>query len=199
TEGLPHLATVMFDAQKYPLDDNLAWTRDYVNTYGQRVMVEGIIEELSVAGRTQAVQRDAYVEKAVRYVAETKVDLLVADLGTEQQSDHVGGVKYLKARAQALTEKLGKARLVLHGTSSLSTDQMQGLAGDGVVRVNMWTRIVREAGQHAAKQLLARQAAIEAGDFEAIESRQYLADSIEAAADIMVDVMELIGYPKLRL
>jgi fructose/tagatose bisphosphate aldolase len=132
-------------------------------------------------------------------VAETKVDLLVADLGTEQQSDHVGGVQYLKARAQAITEKLGDARLVLHGTSSLSTDQMQGLAGDGVVRVNMWTRIVREAGQYAAKQLIARQAAIEAGDFEATESRQYLYDSIEAAANIMVEVMELVGYPKLRL
>ncbi len=199
TEGLPHLATVMFDAQKYSLEDNLAWTRDYVSTYGKRVMVEGIIEQLSVAGHSQAVQRDSYVEKALNYVAETKVDLLVADLGTEQQSDHVGGVQYLKSRAQAITAKLGEARLVLHGTSSLSTDQMQGLAGDGVIRVNMWTRIVREAGQYAARQLIARQAAIEAGDFEATESRQYLYDSIEAAAQIMVEVMELVGYPKLRL
>jgi fructose/tagatose bisphosphate aldolase len=199
TEGLPYLATVMFDAQKYPLEDNIAMTRDYVNTYGKHVLVEGIMEELSVAGRTQAVQRDSYVEKAVAYMAETKVDLLVADLGTEQQSNHVGGVQYLRTRAQAITEKLGDARLVLHGTSSLNVEQMQGLAEDGVIRVNMWTRIVREAGQQAAQKLLARQAAITAGDFEATESRQYLQDSTEAAADIMVGVMEQIGYPKLRL
>ncbi|MHB8628778.1 MAG: class II fructose-bisphosphate aldolase [Aggregatilineales bacterium] len=199
TEGLPYLATVMFDAQKYPLEDNVAWTRDYINTYGKRVLVEGIIEELSIAGRSRAVQRDSYVEKAVNYMAETKVDFLVADLGTEQQSDHVGGVQYLKARAQSITEKLGDARLVLHGSSSLSIDQMQGLANDGVIRVNMWTRIVREAGQHAAKKLIARQAAIEAGEFEATESHQYLQDSTEAAADIMVEVMEQISYPKLRM
>jgi fructose-bisphosphate aldolase class II len=197
TEGLPHLATVMFDAQKYPFEDNLAWTREYVATCGDQVMVEGIIEELGVAGRTQAVQRDAYVEKAAHFVNETQVDLLVADLGTEQQSDRVGGVRYLKERAQALTASLGDARLVLHGTSSLSADQMQGLAADGVIRVNMWTRIAREAGQHAARKLIARKDAIEAGDFEAVESRQYLHDSTEAAAAVMAEVMELIGYPRL--
>ncbi len=198
TEGLPYLATVMFDAQKYALEDNLAWTADYVRTYGDQVLVEGIFEQLSVSGgRAQAVQRDAYIEQAVDYVARTGVDLLVADLGTEQQSDTVGGVRYLKERAQALTAALGDAKLVLHGTSSLTTDQMQGLAGDGVIRVNMWTRIVREAGQYAARKLIEREDAIARGEFEAAESRQYLHDSIEAAADIMVEVMELLGYPQL--
>jgi fructose/tagatose bisphosphate aldolase len=199
TEGLSHLATVMFDAQKYPLEDNIAWTREYVQTYGRDVLVEGIIEELSVAGQTQAVQRDSYVETAVRYLAETKADLLVADLGTEQQSDHVGGVRYLKERARSLTAQLGDARLVLHGTSCLTSDQMHDLASDGVIRVNMWTRIAREAGQYAAKQLIARKDAIEHGDFEATESRQYLHDSIDAAAAIMVEVMEAIGYPRLSV
>jgi fructose-bisphosphate aldolase, class II len=199
TEGLPHLATVMFDAQKYPLEDNIAWTRDYVQTYGRDVLVEAIIEELSVAGQKQAVQRDAYVETATRYMAETKADLLVADLGTEQQSDHVGGVRYLKERARELTANLGGAKLVLHGTSSLNVDQMGDLASDGVVRVNMWTRIAREAGQYAARQLIARKDAIERGDFEATESHQYLVDSIESAAGTMVEVMEAIGYPRLRI
>ncbi len=197
TDGLPYLATVMFDAQKYPLDDNLAWTRDYVATYGTQVLVEGILEELSVAGQKHAVQRDAYIEKAVRYVAETGVDFLVADLGTEQQSARVGGVRYLKERAVELTGRLNEARLVLHGTSCLSNDDIHNLATDGVIRVNMWTRIVREAGQAAAKSLVARWEAIEAGEFEATESHQYLHDSTEAAASIMVEVMEAIGYPRL--
>ncbi len=199
TEGLPHLATVMFDAQKYPLEQNTAMTREYVQAYGDQVMVEGIIEELSVAGRAQAVQRDEYIEKAVSFIETTGVDLLVADLGTEQQSDRVGGVRYLKERAEALTASLGQAMLVLHGTSSLTVPQMQGLAGDGVIRVNMWTRIVREAGQYAAGQLIARQDAIAAGDFEAAESRQYLDDSIEKAAAIMLEVLEVLGYARLGL
>jgi fructose/tagatose bisphosphate aldolase len=112
----------------------------------------------------------------------------------------VGEVRYLQERARALTAGLGgEARLVLHGTSSLSLGQMQGLGEDGVVRVNMWTRIVREAGQHAAARLIERQDAIRANDFEACESRQYLADSIEKAAEIMCQVMETIGYARLRV
>jgi fructose/tagatose bisphosphate aldolase len=187
----------MFDAQKYDFDDNLACTRDYVATYGKQVLVEGIIEELNVAGQHQAVRRDAYVENAARYVAETGVDFLVADLGTEQQSHGVGGVRYLKERAQELTSRLGNARLVLHGTSCLTHEEMQHVPTDGVIRVNIWTRIVREAGQAAANHLLERREAIAAGDFEATESRQYLHDSTEAAASIMVEVMEAIGYPRL--
>jgi fructose/tagatose bisphosphate aldolase len=197
TEGLPYLATVMFDAQKYSFDDNLTWARDYVAAYGDQVLVEGIIEELGIAGHVGAVQRDAYVEKATQFMRETHADLLVADLGTEQMSTQIGEARYLKPRAQALTAALGEARLVLHGTSCLSRDQMQGLAGDGVIRVNMYTRIVREAGQHAARQLIARREAIEAGDLEATESRQYLYDSIEAAADVMVEVMDTLGYGRL--
>ena len=200
TEALPHLATVMFDAQKYPFADNLAWTQEYVATYGSQVMVEGIIEELAVGGQSHAVQKDDYVQKAVRFMDETGVDLLVADLGTEQQSDRVGEARYLKARGQALTASLGgEAKLVLHGTSCLSLDQIVNLADDGVIRVNMWTRIVREAGQFAAAQLIARQAAIATGDFEATESHQYLDDSTLRAAEIMLEVMETIGYPRLAL
>lgn len=198
TEGLPYLASVMFDAQKYPFDDNLAWTRDYVATYGKEVLVEGIVEELSVAGQKQAVQSDAYVEKAVRFGSETNVDFLVADLGTEQQSAGVGGVRYLKERARELTNRFNEARLVLHGTSCLTGDEMRQLPSDGIIRVNMWTRIVREAGQAAANRLFTRRDGIAVGDFEATESRGYLYDSIEAAAAIMVDVMDAIGYPRLN-
>jgi hypothetical protein len=63
----------------------------------------------------------------------------------------------------------------------------------------MWTRIVREAGQFAAEQLIARQDAIRRGDFEATESARYLMDSTEYAAQIMADVMETIGYARLRI
>ena len=47
------------------------------------------------------------------------------------------------------------------------------------------------------RKLIEREDAIARGEFEAAESRQYLHDSIEAAADIMVGVMELLGYPQL--
>jgi fructose/tagatose bisphosphate aldolase len=199
TEGVAHVATVMFDAQRYPLEENIALTREYVEAYGERVLVEGILEELSVAGMKDAVQKDGYIDKATDYIARTGVDFIVADLGTEQQSNSAGGVTYLKARAQSLTQALGDARLVLHGTSSLQPPQMQNLAEDGVVRANMWTRLVRESGQAAAARLMARYPQIERGDFEATEANQYLRDNIEVAADRMVEVMELLGYGRLSL
>lgn len=88
--------------------------------------------------------------------------------------------------------------LVLHGTSSLTDDQIRGLADDGVIRVNMWTRIAREAGQFAAENVAGRMQEIHSGVFDAAESYQYLRDNVEKAADIMQQMMELFGYGNWR-
>ena len=197
TEGLAWLCSVMFDAQTLPYEENLQLTKEYVRKYGSQVLVEGVIEGLSVGGEKTASQRDDYVEKAVKYVRDTGVDFLVADLGTEQQSAGTDG-KYLKQRALALTKHLEKPMLVLHGTSSLCNEDIRGFAEDGVVRVNMWTRIVREAGQEAAKKLVERYAAIQKGDFESTEAMQYINDNTDEAASIMKKVLGSLGYGKLK-
>ena len=194
TVGLPYFSSVMFDAQEYPYDENVRMTRDYVKQYGDQVLVEGIMEMLTVEGGAEAKQVDHYRERAKEYVGETGVDFFVADLGTEQQATTVGGAKYDKERARLLTETLGKSMLVLHGTSCLTGDQVRGLAQDGVIRVNMWTRIAREAGQYAAEKLMGRMDAVRKGDFNAAEANLFLRDNVEKAADIMVEMMEYFGY-----
>lgn len=100
-----------------------------------------------------ATHIDNYCENAVKYVKTTGVDFAVADLGTEQQSTSVGKARYDKARARELTAALGRKMLVLHGTSCLANEQTRGLASDGVVRVNMWTRIAREAASTRQSRL----------------------------------------------
>jgi fructose/tagatose bisphosphate aldolase len=152
------------------------------------------MEMLTVEGSAAASRLDDYCEKAERYVRETGVDFLVADLGTEQQTTSIGGAKYNKQRAVDLTSALKRKMLVLHGTSSLTEDQIKSLAEDGVVRVNMWTRIAREAGQYAAKQLESRREEVAKGIFDAAEANQYIRDNVEMAADIMTEMMELFGY-----
>ena len=196
TNGIDYLASVMFDAQHYPFEENASLTSEYVKEYGSRVMVEGIIDELSVAGNI-AGSGDHYIEKASDYINRTGVDFLVADLGTEQQSSSVGKCEYQRDRAAAMTRALGKPMLVLHGTSCLTSEQMKGLADDGVIRVNMWTRIARESGQYAAEELLKRAGGIFRGDFEACESKQYFRDSIEKASGIMEEILYILGYHKL--
>jgi fructose/tagatose bisphosphate aldolase len=202
TEGVKYLATVMFDAQKYPAEENVRMTTEYVRRYGDRVMIEGIIEQLSVEGRAEgalkhgADAKDDYVERATDFMQRTGVDFLVADLGTEQQSARVGEARYMKGRAQALTEALGSPRLVLHGTSCLAPKQMTGLAEDGIIRVNTWTRIVREAGQFAAEELLATIGSVRAGEFEYADPRTFIRNATDKAARVMEELMEIIGYAR---
>jgi len=197
TEGLPYLSSVMFDAQKYKYEDNVEMTSDYLGKFGSDVLVEGIVDELAVSGALRPTTEESFVEKAVDYFTRTRVDLLVANLGTEQQSVSVGKCTYLPGRAQDISRKLGKAVLVLHGTSCLQEHQLGDLIGDGIIRLNIWSRIAREAGQYSARKVLERITKIEEGDFEAAESRQYLRDSTMKAEQDMGRLLEAIGYRRL--
>ena len=197
TENTDILTSVMFDGQEYPYEQNVEMTKEYVRKYGDKVLVEGIIEGLAVgACEKEGSKSDDYIEKALKFISETGVDFLVADLGTEQQSIGTEAV-YLGGRARALTEALGRRMLVLHGVSSMKNEDIHGLAADGVVRVNMWTRIVRESGQYAARKLQERMKSIENGDFEATEATAYINDNILEAARVMEYVMGGLGYENL--
>jgi fructose/tagatose bisphosphate aldolase len=191
-ENTDLLTSVMFDGQEYPYEKNVELTAEYVREYGDRVLVEGVIEELAAPGKG-GQKSDDYIEKAVGFIKKTGVDFLVADLGTEQQSLGTDAV-YLGERARALTEALGRKMLVLHGVSSMKNEDIHGLAEDGVIRVNMWTRIVRESGQYAAEKLAARMSRIAEGDFEAAESMAYINDNVYEAARVMELVMGGLGY-----
>jgi fructose/tagatose bisphosphate aldolase len=203
TEGLEHLSSVMFDAQEYPLELNQKMTAQYVRDFGDRVVVEGNFEGLAVAVgeahgvKAQVESEDDYAERVAQYAKATAADLIVADLGTEQQSTRVGGVVYRRARARAITDLLGTSRLVLHGSSSLSPEELRGLEEDGVIRTNIWTRIAREAGQAAGEKLAARLTSLRGGDFESADSRAYLDDATDRAAEIMEETLDRLGYARM--
>lgn len=201
TEGRDYFASVMFDAQTYPMTENQRLTAEYVQAYGGDTVVEGIIDELSVATGHQAAahaESDAqYAQRAAQYVAATGVDFVVADLGTEQQSTGGGDIQYMQSRARALSGTLDPVGIVLHGASSMNAAQLAMLGADGVARLNMWTRIARESGSYAAGRLAERGEEIKIGSFEAADSRQYLYDCTEHAAEIMLGMMETVGYGRL--
>lgn len=199
TEGTDYLASVMFDAQKYPLKDNIKMTSEYVNKYKNKLMIEGIMDQLSVSlsNKKQNTTYDNYPEKAVEYIKTTGIDFLVADLGTEQQAIGVGECIYLKQRALDIRKLAGDKILVLHGTSCLSGEEIATLPEDGILRVNMWTRIARESGLFAIDQLQMREKQISMNNFNAIESHQYIMDSTKKAAQIMEGIMISLGYDQL--
>lgn len=196
-EGIRYLAGVMFDCQRFSFEDNVRMTAEYCKKYGGRVMVEAVMETLSVIGtQAEKIKDEHYVENAVNYVKQTGADFLVADLGTEQQSTGTDAV-YLKDRAKMLTQALGSKMLVLHGVSSLKPDQIKGLAEDGIVKVNMWTRIVREAGIYAAEKIAARKADMDKGVFDACDPQTYLNDVFDKAVDIMEEHLAYFNYGNL--
>ncbi|NLE68263.1 MAG: class II fructose-bisphosphate aldolase [Lentisphaerae bacterium] len=196
-EGIKYLSGVLFDCQRFSFEENIAMTSAYVKKFSGRVMVEAIMETLSVIGtKAQAVKDEHYVDNAVRYAKKTGTDFLVADLGTEQQSTGTDAV-YLKDRARMLTEALGRKMLVLHGVSSLKPDQIKGLASDGVVKVNMWTRIVREAGIYAAEKIREREPDMAKGDFDACDPQTFINDAFGKAVDIMEEHLAYFNYGNL--
>jgi hypothetical protein len=71
---------------------------------------------------------------------------------------------------------------------------MTGLAEDGIIRVNTWTRIVREAGQFAAEEVVKELGAIRAGEFEVADPRAFIRNATDKAARVMEELMEILGY-----
>ena len=203
TEGREYFSSVMFDAQSYQFDENLKMTADYVRTYGNETVIEGIMDELTVSV-SMAARKNApettdleYAKKAQSYIAATGVDFIVADLGTEQQSTEAVSTGYLRDRARALANVIGDTGVVLHGASSMPRAQLAAIGSDGISRLNIWTRIVRESCAHAADRLENRRQKVGIGDFEATDSKAYLYDCVEKASEIMLDTMELVGYTRL--
>lgn len=200
TEGRENFATIMFDAQRFPLEKNIELTSAYVKKFGSDVMIEGIVDRLKTHGEKVTNEHATdwdYAKNVKDYMDKTKVDFVVVDLGTEQQASSGEKAKYLSERARTLNKSLDRASLVVHGGSSLAEEILPVLASDGIIRANMWTRIVRSAGKYAYEQMRERDKAIVSEDFESIESRMYTRDSVEKASEIMEEIFSLLGFAKL--
>lgn len=135
---LSRFSSIMFDASLLPLAENMAATRRFVAERGEEIVIEGACDH--IGGRES---RLTDVGEAERFLSETGVDWLVPNLGTEHRAG-VSELCYARDLARRITAKAGR-RLVLHGTSSVSRDQLSGLAEDGVLKVNLWTALERDA------------------------------------------------------
>jgi len=143
------LASIMYDASELPLTENTEQTARFVAHHRERVMVEGAVDEIYEAGSGTEKDELTRPDAAERFMAETGVDLLVPNVGTEHRStqEHV---RYHGDRARAIAERVG-ARLCLHGTSSLTPEEVGRLPSDGFVKVNVWTVLPRTGAQAVAR------------------------------------------------
>lgn len=139
---LSRFSSVMYDASALPLEENIRKTADYVRRKGQQIVIEGACDEIvDASGNAECAITDA--DKCADYMARTGVDIVVANLGTEHRAS-AKDLQYHADAAKAIKEKIGP-RICLHGTSSVSNDQIKKLFEDGICKVNIWTAIERDA------------------------------------------------------
>jgi len=149
---LERLSSVMFDASTMPFDENIAATAAYVERHRDKVVVEGAVDEIFESGTGQAKNQVTTVEQAERFVAQTGVDLIVPNLGTEHRAS-ARELHYYGDQARAISGAVGKL-LVLHGTSSLSPADFTRLKDDGIIKVNIWTAIEKAGAQACVRKAL---------------------------------------------
>ncbi len=135
-------SSVMYDASTLPMEENIAKTKAYVQRKGHELLIEGACDEIvDATGEARCEITDA--DKCERYMRETGVDVVVANLGTEHRASDQD-LHYYSDAAKAIRAKIGP-RICLHGTSSVSNDQVARLFDDGICKVNIWTALERDA------------------------------------------------------
>ena len=139
---LTDYASIMYDASGLPMEENIRKTAEFVRKRGSEILVEGACDEIVDAVGTV---RNALTtpENAERFIRETGVDLVVCNLGTEHRATGKD-LQYHGDVSRQIKAVIGE-KIVLHGTSSVSNDQVTRLYRDGICKVNVWTALERDA------------------------------------------------------
>lgn len=133
---------IMYDASAVPFEQNIRLTSQFVQKQGHKIVIEGACDEIvDATGDQRSVLTTP--EQADKYLRETGADFIVANLGTEHRAS-AADLKYHGEMARKIS-KLTGPKLVLHGTSSVTNDQIKNLFNDGIAKVNIWTILERNS------------------------------------------------------
>jgi len=146
------VAGMMFDASERPFEENVRLTAEYVEKMEGRVIVEGAVDEIYESDSSEIKNEPTTVAQAQRFLAETGVDILVPNVGTEHRAT-TQEVEYRSDRAREISAAVGDI-LCLHGTSSLGPASLAQLPDDGFVKVNIYTTLAVNGGQAVAREVL---------------------------------------------
>ena len=165
-------SSIMFDASSLPFDDNIAATKNFVRNHGHEIVVEGACDEIESCELTTP-------EEAQRYTSETGVDLIVANLGTEHRVS-AAQLSYRGDLARRIKDKIG-AKIVLHGCSSVSNDQVASLFDDGVCKVNIWTALERDSSPALLEDMVKHSGQVAGPHAARLLEEEYLGPNSQAA------------------
>ena len=141
---LSDYSSIMYDASNLPFEQNIAKTAEFVKKMKGKILIEGACDEIVDA--TGTVHNALTTpENAKKYMEQTGVDMIVANLGTEHRATGKE-LMYHGEKAREIKKEIG-GKIVLHGTSSVKNDQVKGLYSDGVCKVNIWTALERDSSK----------------------------------------------------
>ena len=142
--------SVMIDASKYPLEENINITRQVVN-YAKDKDVTVEAEVGAVGGEEDGVANElayAKVEDAIKLVNETNIDFLAPALGSVHGI--YKGEPKLDFERMVKIHELTKLPLVLHGGSGIPDQLIKKSISCGICKINIntelqiaWSKTVR--------------------------------------------------------
>jgi len=135
-------ASVLYDASALPFEQNIEKTAAFVEKRGGGIIIEGACDEIIDAGG--GLQNSlTSPEQALKYWRGTGAELIVCNLGTEHRASG-RDLQYRGDASRLIKQQIG-SRIVLHGASSASDEQIKNLYEDGICKVNIWTALERDS------------------------------------------------------
>ncbi|MBQ6022545.1 MAG: class II fructose-1,6-bisphosphate aldolase [Clostridia bacterium] len=183
-------SSIMFDGSHYPIDENIAKTRQIIadaNARGISVEAEvGAIggEEDGVVGGGEVADPDE-----CKMIADLGVDMLAAGIGNIHGKYPANWTGMRFDVLEKIQEKTGEMPLVLHGGTGIPADMIRTAISLGVSKINVNTECQLAFAAATRKY-------IEAGkDLEGkgFDPRKLLAPGVEAIKDTVREKMELFG------
>jgi len=141
---------VHFDGSKLPLEENIKITKEVIKYAKWRgVTVEGEVGRLGTdssklyADKFEIKEEDlTKPEEALRFLKETKADLLAVSIGNFHGIEISGIDPNLRLDVlKAVQDKIGNTPLVLHGGSGTPEDDMKEAIKLGIVKININTEL----------------------------------------------------------
>ena len=183
-------SSIMFDGSHYPIDENIAKTKDLVaiaESKGMSIEAEvGAIggEEDGVVGSGEVADPDE-----CKMIADLGVTMLAAGIGNihGKYPENWAGLRF--DVLDAIQQKTGKMPLVLHGGTGIPADMIKKAISLGVSKINVNTECQLAFADATRKY-------IEAGKDQqgkGFDPRKLLAPGFEAIKATVKEKMELFG------
>ena len=204
------VSSVMIDASKEVLDENIRITSEVVNVaHKHNVLVEGEIGYIKGAEDEIVSDTELYTqpEEALEFVSKTNVDLFAASVGTNHgvtkgQQVHLR-LDLIKEIDELLIAHNLERGIVLHGASGLTAEQQQKAVANGVVKINKDTRYQIEMAAavqkywETGKDAIVRPADIPEDkyfpDKKRFDPRKWMVKAEESVQNAVEELVEITG------